>query len=231
MLDLSKTRVHRSIERPVAVGATVTAEGQVLVADVSSSVFGVKPSTGAAGEQFMGVSLAQQLTPLYMPKVEVLVVAAAATTSAPASKTIVSGTLRVVAETSGELTAGNPATTTGQYSVDLNTGIITVHADQTGEDLTVYYRYSPTTVEAQMLQGNIPPGGAASLTLDSVGVIEQGDIFTTEYDTTINWEAANPVAVTMGANGVFTTGGNVTVNARVIAVPTTTNPYLGLRIG
>ena len=45
----------RSIDEPVSVSATITADGQALVgATQANGLYGVGPSTGAAGERFVG---------------------------------------------------------------------------------------------------------------------------------------------------------------------------------
>lgn len=217
MLLFQNSRIIQSTERPVAAGATVTAEGQALVATNVGGVFGVKPSTGAAGEIFAGVSLAQQLTPLYLPAVERLTVTAGLTVTV--RSTPVGGTLRVYNVTKGAVVAAGVAA--GNYSIVGN--VITVvagGATAAADVLEVGYRYSPTTLEAKAIQGDIPAGGAASLTLNSVGAILQGDVYTTEFDTSVDWTAANPV-ITLGANGLFTIGGAgaVVPNAYIVKVP------------
>lgn len=227
MLDLTRTRIARSVERPVAVGVTITDEGQPVVADSTGSVFGVKPCTNTAAEQFMGVSLSQQMTPLEFPKIEELTVSGLVVTTA---KTPLAGTIRVYNVTKAAVvTAGGAA---GNYGISGSTITIVTGGTTVNTDvLRVSYRYAPTTLEARSLQGDIPPGGAASLTLGTIGVIEEGDIYTTEYDTSVDW-TANPVIVTLGASGVFTIGGTGTAHPgiRVINVPTSADPYLGLRI-
>lgn len=225
MILFPSSRILQSEERPVAIGSTVTAEGQALVADTTGGVFGVKPSTGGAGEKFMGVSLAQQLTLLYVPNIESLVQGVANTITL--AHTPAAGTLRLVNATSTTLqTVGNPGTTANQYSI--SGLVITLNAAQVGNTYTATYRFSPTTVEARSIQGDIPAGGAAALTLGSVGVVKQGEIVTTEFDTTVDWTAAN-IVVTLGAGGLFTIGGaGAVTGAVVVEVPSLTSPYLGL---
>jgi len=214
-----------SVERPVAAGYTVSAEGQALVADTTDGVFGVKPSTGASGEKFAGVALSQQLTLEYLPIVEEFVVAEDEIT-VTLSHTPVGGTLRVLGNGSA-LAVGTPAGDATKYSI--SGSVITVNTALKGKSVVVAYRYAPTVIEAKTIQGDIPPGGAASLTLNSVGVIRRGDIFTSEYDTSVDWTGDPDVA--LGANGLFTVGGSGTeINAVVIQVPSATDPFLGLEL-
>ena len=225
MILFPSSKIVQSTEMPVATGFTVTAEGAALVADRTSGVFGAKMSAGVANEQFLGVSLAQQLTLLYVPKVESLVQGAPNTITL--AKAPASGSLRVVDATTGTVQTLGAATNANEYSIVGQ--VITLPAAQTGHTYTVYYRYSPTTVEARTIQGDIPAGGAASLTLGSVGVITQGTVVTSEYDTSVDWSVANPV-VKLGANGLFTIGGSgVTVpNAYVTQIPSATDSFLGV---
>jgi len=225
MLLFQNSRIIQSTERPVAAGATVAAEGQALVNDTTGGVHGVKPSTGASGEIFVGVSIAQQLTPLYLPSIERATVTAGLTVTT--LNTPVAGTLRVYNVTKAAVVAAGSSA--GQYGISGNvitvvTGGTTVAADV----LEVSYRYSPTTLQARAIQGDIPAGGAASLTLNSVGVVLSGDVYTTEFDTSVDWTAANP-AIKVGANGLFTIGGSgATVpNAYIVKVPTFGSPNTG----
>lgn len=228
MLYLAKSTIGRPVERPVAPGSTITAEGLALVAVNINGQFGVRASTGAANEKFVGVSLAQQLTIEYMPAFEEQLVPENGVISL--ARLPIAGTVRVVdATTNTVLSAGDPAADAAQYSVSNMT--LTVHADLAGHVVTVAYRYSPSVIEAKTIQGDIPPGGAASYLLDSVGVIEVGDVYTSEYDTAADWTAESPV-VRLGPNGLFTTAGTgpILTNAIVIQAPNGHDPFLGLRI-
>jgi hypothetical protein len=225
MIIFSDSKIMKSIERPVQVGSTITAEGSALVATTTSGVFGVQPSAGASNEQFCGVSLAQQLTLLYFPAYDSLIVNSSlvvTTTYTPSA-----GTLFVYNVTrSAVVAAGSSA---GNYAISGQTvTVVTGGTTQIGDNLQVAYRFSPTTLQALSVMGNIPAGGAAALTLGSVGTIVEGDVVTTEFDTSQNWAAAN-IVIKTGANGLFTIGGSgATVNGYVTAVPSNSYPYLGV---
>lgn len=222
MLNLTACQINRSDEMPFDPAAILSAVGAALVQGALGTV---KAGTGAAGEKFVGASLAQPLTLTDHPKVEVLTVNAQAKVTL--AKTPVGGTLRVLNASGTALTAGDPATQTGQYSITGST--ITVHSSLVGTSLTIVYRFSPNMVEIRTLQGDTQPGGAASLTTGTVGVIRAGKIFTSEFDTTVDWTAANP-DVRVGANGRFTIGGSgaVVPNAEVVQAPTSSDALLGL---
>lgn len=230
MLQFDKTRILESVEVPVQTGFTVTAEGQALVSDYTAGVFGVKPSTSGAG-QFYGVSIAQQLTLLYLPMMESVVtptISPVPTTFTVTLARTPSGNIRFYDVTGAvALTPGNPAANANEYILTGNVLTLNYAAQGAGKTLALSYRYSPTTVEALTVQGDIPPGGAANLTLGTMGVIRKGRIATTEFDTSVDWSAGG--ALTVGANGLFTLGGATSVpNAVIVEVPgvSTTTPAL-----
>lgn len=223
MLNLTASRIAASEEMALDPAATLSAVGCALV---QGAVGTVKPGTGSSGEKFTGASLSQPLTLLNFPKVETIV--ADASSLSTLAHTPLSGTLRVIDTTAGTaLTAGDPATVATAYSI--SGAVVTTHSTRVGKSATFFYQYAPTTLEARTLQGDIQPGGAASLTTGTVGVIRAGTIYTTEYDTTVDWTAANP-DVRVGANARFTIGGTgaVVPNAQVMQAPGTSDGLLGL---
>lgn len=237
LLHFELSKLFNTVERPVAKGATVTQEGSALVWNATGN--GVQPSSGAAGEIFAGVSFSQQMTPLQFPEYDSLT----ATSPASGQPTVttgnlpIAGTIRVYDVTTGTLqTAGTPTTTANQYSIAGS--VITLNAAAAGHVIQVSYRYAPTTAQVLSVQGNIPPGGSSGLLLNSTGVVLNGDVVTTEFDTSVDWttvSATNPV--TLGANGIFTIGGTGTAlpGAFVTQLPTVGTmqagaSLLGLRI-
>jgi len=225
MINLSASRINRSDEQPLNPAAVLSAVGAAMVQGPLGTV---TPGTGGSGELFVGASLSQPLTLLNFPKVEALIPSAANTVTLFA--TPLSGTLRVIdTATNATITLGTPSSSATQYSISGN--VVTVNVARVGVSTTFFYQYAPTTVQARTLQGDIQPGGAASLSTGTVGVIRAGLIFTTEYDPTVDWTAANP-AVKVGANGRFTIGGSgaVVPNAQVIQFPVATS-LTGSQVG
>ncbi len=231
MLHFELSKLFQTVERPVATGATVTQEGSALVWDAVNG--GVKPSTGAAGEIFAGVSFSQQMTPLALPQVDSLTATSpAASGTAPTvttSYTPVSGSLRVVDTTTNTvLAAGTPASNAGQYSIAGS--VITLNSALAGHTIEAFYRYAPTTAQVLAVQGNIPPGGSSALLLNSTGVVIFGDVVTTEFDTSVDWTSVSEsTPVTLGANGLFTIGGSGTAltGVYVTQLPTVGNNNYG----
>lgn len=223
MLYFPNTRQYVSVELPVAPGSKVTAEGQALVADtVAGGVFGVKPSTGAATDNFVGVSVGQQMTLSFMSKVEEGVQGAGNTFTL--ARTPSASTLSVWSVTDGV------AVPAGAGGWTLAAAVVTLDAAWAGDTLRFTYRYAPTVNEARAIQGDIFPGGPAGDLVNQIGVIKNGNVYTTEFDSSVNWHAANPT-VRVGANGLFTIGGAGTiVPCAIIAVPSVEQPYLGLML-
>lgn len=220
MLYFPKTKILRAIELPIASGVTNTsvAEGQPLSSSTVAGVFGVKPSTATASEIFAGVAIADRISIASFPAVEQTLVGAGLTYALAQGSNYVGSTIGIYNVTTGlAVAAGGGAT---QYSISGST--ITFGSSIQGQTVVMFYRYTPTVVQAQAIQGDINPGGAGGFvvgTYGQVGVIKSGIIYTSEYDTTVNWYATNP-SVTLGANGRFTIGGTGTVtNAVVVAAP------------
>lgn len=214
MLDFTRTRVVESNVFKVQDGYTITAEGMPLVADYTGGVFGVRESAGSANDKFLGVSISQQMTLLSIPRIQSIVVPAGSTPIViNLDREPTAGSLYIYDETSGvAITAGSSANAT-EYSISGKA--VSLNTARGGHTLRVQYRFAPTTVEARTIQGDIPPGGAADLTLGTMGLIVKGVVATTMFDTSVNWNVANPV-LTIGSNGLFTLGGSTPVTGAVI---------------
>jgi len=224
MLYFPKTRVAISHELPIAVGASVQAEGLALVTDNTGGVFGLKPSTGTAADVFYGISISQEFPLLAYPKIEERVQPVANTIVL--NRTPISGQLVVYDVTAAAVV---PA---GAGGWTLSGKTLTLQAGTAGHTIRVTYKFVPTAVEARAIQGDIYPGGAAGTSISQVGVLKSGAIYTTEFDASIDWSAAaNATAIKTGANGQLTVGGSGTaVPAVVIQVPNTASPFLGIEL-
>lgn len=217
MIHLDLSKLFRTNERRLASDVTLAAEGKAAVAVYEDGEMRVKPSTGAAGEKFAGILFSCR-TPLEtVPAVSSL---KASGTSLTLPHTPIPGSLRIQG-----LTEGAPATKAGEYSV--NGQAVTLNAAQAGGTFTVQYTYSPSVLEAQRLQGDVEPGAAVSSALRVSGVVEGGEVFTSEFDTAADW--SNPTSVRLGADGKFTTSGTgVVVPCLVTRLPSAGNAMLGL---
>ena len=229
MLYFPQTSIEISKERAVALGHQITAEGAALVGDLTGGIYGVKLSTGNAGEKLAGVSLNQVTSLVAVPKIEVLTVGAGNSMLLGAEP--IPGTLRVVRADGQVYTeAGTPGATA--YDVDnANPRKLNFVVGDLGKGYTVTYRYAPTLVQAMAIQGNTLPGGPAGQYLGQVGVITRGDVYTSEWDTTADWSTA--VGVTTDADGKFTPVtaiADAMAGTQIIELPTAGRAYLGLNI-
>lgn len=228
MLDFSRTRVRASVERPVAEGHVVSQEGQGLVYDVALD--GVKVATGVGTEKFDGVVMAEVLVSDTLPVVQTLdasqvVVDGAVVAEIELGFAPISGTMVVFDATGTKvadaaMVSGKPTTLDGS-KLAANVGAVKA-------PYKLVARKQATVAEIRGLQGDIPNGGAATLVIGTVGVILQGDVYTTVYNTADDW--ANATTIKVGAGGVFTTSGTgaVVPNARVISLPGVDSVYLGI---
>jgi hypothetical protein len=220
MLYFPRGKGYVSNEYAVAASASIAAEGQALVADTTAGVFGVKPGSATAGEKFMGVAVGQQITISSLARVEEYVVPAGAAVTL--KRTPSGGTVSVWDQTAAAVIAA------GGGGWTLSGAVLTVQAGHVGHTITVFFKYAVTVAESRAIQGDQFPGGPAGNVVSQIGAIKNGVVFTSEFDSTVNWNATNPT-VTLGANGQFTIGGTGTaIQAVVVQAPTASSPYLGL---
>ena len=243
MLDMSRTRIRET--RPVTLlsTATVDQEGLAMILSPENGREAAKPSTTGDDNIFLGVSWGERFSaPATTPRVEFKTL----------SGTTV--TLDKVASATGEINVvvgadeyGNGGTklaysgsgpTNVQFGINGGLNVITVHADHTDKTIFIIYRTAMTVAEAQTLYGDAYPGVRANAMMGNGGLILHGEVFTDQFDTSINWNALDTVATAevlrAGANGRFTagsTGGaSLAGTAHVIEAPSVGKPFLGLYI-
>jgi hypothetical protein len=224
MIYFPSTRVNISRELPVAVGASIAAEGIALMADNAGGVFGAKATAGAGTDVFLGIAVSQQIALGNQVKVESFTQGAGNTITL--ARTPVASTLSVFDVTAG----GVVPVGAGGWSLSGKT--VTLQAGTNGHELIAYYKFAPTAAEVRFIQGDVWPGGPAGAALNQIGVATNGIVYTDQFDTTVNWNA-NGIAVKTGANGQFTIGGSgaTLAGVQVIAPPTPGFGFLGLQLG
>lgn len=231
MLYFPQTRIELSVERPVAQGSLITAEGVALVNSLTGGSYGVKHSAGAVGEVFAGVAF-NSVTPLTQaPKIQEFIVGASPFAVVLDSEPL-PGTVRVVRlDTNLPIAAAGAASAT-EYEVDGgNPRRFIFHSSMVGVPVSISYSYAPTLVQAMALQGNVLPGGPAGQYLGQVGVITRGDVYTDQWNTAADWSSA--VGVVLLANGKFGPTSNPATAIRgvqIIELPSASRSYLGLNI-
>lgn len=208
----------RSTEYPLAAGATLSADGQALVASNINGQFGVAPSLGQSGEVFVGFVLAQ-------------------TSAAPFLEQHAIKVEKQIVPSSGVVTLAFAPLASSTSVADETTGAVnstptvvgsTVTGLTAGDLVQVTYTYALTVQQAIGLMGNAIPSGYAGSLLGSTGCSQGGRIYTSQFDSSKNWAAAT--AVKLGANGQLTdqTGSGVAINAIIVAIPNQDIPFLGI---
>lgn len=210
MLVQKFTRIVLTEHRPVETGAIIAEEGMALVWAKEGKQTVVRPSTGAAGEVFAGVSLSRNAPPQFIPYVSETVVPESLTVELP--RLPVSGQLLVrVGANAAAIKAGDPAAA-GEAKLSATT--LKFHADDVGKPLFIQTMYEPTTSEARQLLGDAPIGGLSSSPQNIIGMITRGDVATTFYDAASDFDGA--FNVRLGPDGRFTTAGQGTLLTNVV---------------
>ena len=229
MLYFPQTSIELSRERPVAPGTLITAEGAALVAVMTNGEFGVQLSTGAANEQFAGVSINSQTTLLQKPEIQVLT-AVSNGASGTAERAMVTlpyapvGAMRVTPR------AGGRALTVES----VNGKDVILEASAIGTVLRVQFAFEPTVAQAIGFQGNVLPGGPAGQYMGQVGVITRGDVYTDQFVQDGAWELDTNTHVKLDANGMFAPATAADADrlegVYIVAKPTMGRAYLGLSV-
>lgn len=217
---------------PTQVG--IIQEGAALTQVLSGSTFMAQLSQGASNNDvFIGLALNERRNPVTPVQVDVLTVALVN------SAYIVVTSFTPLA-TCGVRNASNVALTLGSLTGSGTTftqsgSTLAFDASNLGVVMTVTYTYSPTIAQINQLGGWNAPGSYNSINeyLQSTGVVEQGTVYTDQIVVTDNWSAWTPATpIKAIANGLLTMASGATgatVPGRVVAVPTTDQPYLGVR--
>jgi len=237
MLQVDLGTIYRSEERRLKAGTNGVVEGQALVADYENGELVVRPAT-AANERFVGVAISSVNAIKSLTKVEVLTTAAAISpTNTIDTKQVTLAhkptalTIRIDAGSSNIGTRVTDAPTltnitAGKYHLDDNTNVLTLPSNAT--EYRIQYRYSPTVLEAINIQGEPEPGTHVSDVTETIGVITAGEVFTSEWLTTVAWSGTSKLI--LADKGKFTTHAtNEISNTMITKVPDTETGLLGFR--
>lgn len=136
---------------------------------------------------------------------------------------------------------GTTAPASGHFIVASN--VLTFNANMAGQQVIVTYRYNLSAAQAQFLIGTGVVGNTmASDVTGTIGIIQKGIVYTTDFNTANDWGAADLGTapggtnsyISLGANGLFQvsisdgTPTGAPVNATVYEVPSADQPFLGL---
>jgi hypothetical protein len=212
------TRIVDSSEAILAEGAQVTQEGQAMVAVPGK---GISPSTGAANEIFAGFAMNQLcgipvLEPYGIAVEEFLVDSSAKVTVqfAPISNSVALINLETDAAIASPTVTGKTIAATAMTA---------------GMKVKVVYRYALTNIQARAMMGDAQPGGPAGAIVGQCGLAKRGIIYTSCFDTSVNWAAATAIKLASGGFITDQSGtGTTLTGAYVVKVPTAEIPFLGI---
>jgi len=225
MLDLAKCEIIDSRSLPLLSTVLTLEEGVAMVYDMENGKGVIKPSTGASGEIFAGVSQMKHVTPSQANIVVETLIPASGPYTVTLAKTPVNAASVNVYIAGVAATQGTVADNV--YSVSGN--VLTFHSADAGLAIKVLYRYALTAAEAAMIYGGEIIGQTVQ---DEVNVttISTGTIFTDSFVIADTWEAgAGPVY--LGESGKFTLqSGGTALDAVIVGAPSVSNGMLGLSL-
>jgi hypothetical protein len=238
MLKLQKTRIVRSFHREILPGHDVKQEGVALCYVNDNGIGRVRPSIGAVGERFAGVSLSQVVVPEFLTRAEA--VSADGTKITLDRQQVVVGQIRFVATNGTVMSLVSASPAKGEFTIDFAAGVITLNSADAGITGTIFYKYIPTVIEAIAAQGAGPIGGITGAQyVSTVGVIYEGDVSTDQFDVSCDWTKATNIYV--GNGGQFTCVAPVDANTgelqapiagcNLIEAPGIVNPFLTINFG
>jgi len=230
MLELlGNSRIIQSKEFPVVTGGTVTAEGLCLIQAFEDGLEKAGISNATTTNKFLGFSYGETFTPATKSKVETLSVPASSTYTITLAHVPTAGQIRIYDNTgSAVITAGNPSNS-AEYSISA-LGVITFNVARASHSMTITYRYAPTAFEIMSEDHVRITSYSATDYISSIGCIQQGEIFTDQFDASVNW--AGYTSIKACANGLLSTNsgtGTVITGAVLTHVPTAELPYVGIR--
>ena len=238
--DLKRSHFSLVLEKVVLAGEVITEEGVLLasVLDAATGTERVLPTDGTA-QVIAGFAIRDNADHATTSEVESVTVPATspyevqlrnnnlvASTPADGSTAQLSA---ILDDGTTQMTNANDSSGgANSVGVDDVTGLLDFDVARAGETIVVTYRYNLTVAESRLkfFQRNI--NNEASTLFGQVGVGQgHGEIFTDQFDATIEWSTSP--AITSGAGGTLTVGGSGTaLDARVISVPNVNNPLLGI---
>jgi len=242
MLELSLTKILLSQELPLLLNSPAFDEGTGLefVMGTTQANTGspmgagnvVQPGSGNAGAFYAGAALNVYTRPSTGVWVDTLVVSSTTYSVTLTQIPTMASAISVVAN-GVQFTQTAAAPTAFQYMVGGTNGqTLTFNASMAGVMLTITYRYSLSIQQAEIFVGDGIAGGySPSAVTGTVGVIERGIFFTSDFTTGTYWGAGNVTDVTLAAGGLYSAGGaGASVPGTVYQIPTTDIPFLGLYV-
>lgn len=225
MLKLDKCVIKQASASPISVEINNLEEGAILVAKMENGVAVAARSTGAADEDFIGVSQNRYA----MPSSAILPGEATIPGSAP--YTVNLGRMIKNTETgvmingvAADVVTGSPAAGEVQISA---AGVLTFASADAGKKISYLARYDLTQVEANLLFGS-DLVSFSRLPDVQTSIIEVGLVVSDNYNADEDW--ANAQYAYAGPNGKLTTDDTGAKVGRVALLPSAADGFLGVEI-
>lgn len=219
MLDLTRVQGATVIsELPLATGVVPAESGLAYVRVNEGGLEVVKPSTGIAGEKFVGVAYLDKHATVMGTRVNYsILVPSVAPYIVTLPDTLSLANIKVATAAGVVLAAGV------DYTVASNQ--LTFIAAHAGASLFTSYNY--TLTETQKSAMGVSPIASAATLIGKLALL-QGfcRVFVSNFEADAAWDIN--ADVTLGADGVFTVGGLGTVAGSCFHIPTASDPFLGL---
>lgn len=228
MLDLSLTRIRHSKDLPVTADTVVREEGLPLVQVMVDGAEQAAVSGYTGATQFLGFSYSETMRPITKAEVAVLE-PTANELQFTLTGTPITGQIRVT-DAEGTVYEEDATAAAGKYV--LKGAVIEFAADDAGKQITVQYRYTPSQLELQF-NDRVPfTFSTAPELYGRIGVILAGEVFTDQFDASVNWNDTEGKKLVAGENGRVTLAeSGVEIPGYIIKTPDANNPYLGIRLG
>lgn len=231
MLDFSQTKRIVAPEYDVSQLSGPIEEGALVVGVLEDNKVKMQASTGAASEVAFGFAFSAFVTPTSAPATEYVTVGSDGSivlnnvVSAGVAPVVYASSFDVVANEvkRGALLSG------GSVTGNVISGVSGVKA---GDTVIVTYRHDLSAQQASAFVGDLTSPRPSEVT-GTIGVIKIGRVYTSKFDTSVDWTVAlAPGSIKTGPNGTVTTAGSgaAVPGAVVYELPTSTSPFLGLDV-
>lgn len=231
MLELSLTRIRHSKDLPVTADTLVQEEGIPLVQVMQNGTETAAVSGYTGAKVFLGFSYSETMRP--GTKAEVIEFTISSTnTDVTLRSAPITGQINVVNTADNTAFTSNASPATGKYQLD--GAVVKFAAEDAGKKVKIQYRYVPSQQELKF-NDRVPfTFNTAPEQYGRIGCILAGEVFTDQFDASINWEAPTTGHVLVaGDNGrvsMAASSSGVEIPAIIIQVPNVNCPYLGLRL-
>lgn len=235
MLDVSRTRYQLTTNKytvsNLSIQGILDGMGVVSVLEDGVQKAAVK-ATAANTDVFLGIAFSQYRAQAQTTRVEEFVVPAGGGSVTLAATPVDGATKVSVSLNNGAFVPAQASAPSAAGQVQLVGNVMTFHADDAEKTAKVIYRYDLTMAELETLpyMGDGVPGVAVSAATESIGLVQKGEVYTDQFDTSVDWNSAAK-DIKLGDGGIFTRGSSATgaaVNGVVCHVPTVDCPFLGI---